>query len=204
MDPIAPIAKVYGFSPAVEVLLAVLLGSGFGFVLEQGGLANPRVLAGQWYGYNFAVLRVMFTAIVVAMLGLFGLHYIGLLDFELVYVNPTYLWPQLVGGLIFGFGFAIGQHCPGTAAAACATGNWDAIGYIGGFLAGAVGFAFAQPLFARFYDSSSMGRVLLSDQFGLPVGVVVLLVVVVALGAFAFTHWLDKRLGNTPAGEPHA
>src|SRR5512141_1554308 len=108
MDPVAPVAKVYGFSPAVEVVLAVLLGGGFGFVLEQGGLANPRVLAGQWFGYNFAVLRVLFTAIVVAMLGLFGLHYTGLLDFELIYVTPTYLWPQLVGGLIFGFGFVIG------------------------------------------------------------------------------------------------
>ncbi len=204
MDPILPLAKVYGFSPAIEVLLAVLLGSGFGFVLEQGGLANPKVLAGQWYGYNFAVLRVLFTAIVVAMLGLVGLHYLGILDFELVYVNPTYLWPQLVGGLIFGFGFVVGQHCPGTAAVACATGNWDAIGYLGGFLAGAVAFAFAQPLFNTFYESSFMGRALLSDMLGLPLGVVALLVAVVAVGAFAFTHWLDKKLGNGPDGGRHA
>lgn len=204
MDPVAPVAKVYGFSPAVEVALAVLLGGGFGFVLEQGGLANPRVLAGQWFGYNFAVLRVLFTAIVVAMLGLFGLHYTGLLDFELIYVNPTYLWPQLVGGLIFGFGFVIGQHCPGTAAAACATGNLDAISYVGGFFAGAIAFAFAQPLFERFYESSSMGRALLPDKLGLPPGMVVLAVLIMALGAFALTHWLDKKLGNTPAGEPHA
>ena len=203
MDPILPLAKVYGFSPAIEVLLAVLLGAGFGFVLEQGGLANPKVLAGQWYGYNFAVLRVLFTAIVVAMLGLFGLHYLGVLDFELVYVNPTYLWPQLVGGLLFGFGFVVGQHCPGTAAVACATGNWDAIGYIAGFLGGAVAFAFAQPLFNGFYESSFMGRALLSNALGLPPGVTVLLVVVMAVGAFALTHWLDKKLGNEPAGGRH-
>jgi hypothetical protein len=203
MEPILPVAKVFGFSPAIEVLLAVLLGSGFGFVLEQGGLANPKVLAGQWYGYNFAVLRVMFTAIVVAMLGLFGLHYLGILDFELVYVNPTYLWPQLVGGLVFGFGFVVGQHCPGTAAVACATGNWDAIGYLGGFLAGAVAFAFAQPLFNGFYESSFMGRALLSGALGLSLGVVALLVVVMAVGAFAFTHWLDRKLGNQPAGGRH-
>lgn len=204
MDPIAPFSKIAGFSSSTEVFLAVLLGIGFGFVLEQGGLANPKVLAGQWYGYNFAVLRVMFTAIVVAAVGLFGLHYTGLLNFELVYVNPTYLWPQLVGGLVFGAGFLIGQHCPGTAAAACATGNWDAISYIGGFLAGAVVFAFVQPSFERFYESSSMGRALLSDTLHVPLGVVVLLVVAMALSAFAFTHWLDKRLGNTPGGGPHA
>jgi uncharacterized membrane protein YedE/YeeE len=199
MEPIAPFAKVLGFSPGVEVLLAVLLGVCFGFVLEQGGLANPRVLAGQWFGYNFAVLRVMFTAIVVAMLGLFSLHYLGVLNFELVYVNPTYLWPQLVGGIIFGFGFAVGQHCPGTAAAACATGNYDAMSYMGGFLVGAVLFALGEPLFTRFYESSSMGRALLPDALGLPTGVVVLLVVAMAVGAFAFTHWLDKKLHNSPA-----
>jgi uncharacterized membrane protein YedE/YeeE len=199
MEPIAPFAKVAGFSPGLEVLLAVLLGIGFGFVLEQGGLANPRVLAGQWFGYNFAVLRVMFTAIVVAMLGLFGLHYLGVLNFELVYVNPTYLWPQLVGGVIFGFGFAVGQHCPGTAAAACATGNYDAMTYIAGFLIGAVLFALGEPLFTRFYESSSMGRALLPDALGLPTGVVAFLVVIMAVGAFAFTHWLDKKLHNSPA-----
>ena len=196
MDAIAPFAKVFGFSPGMEVLLSVLLGAGFGFALEQGGLANPRVLAGQWFGYNFAVLRVMFTAIVVAMVGLFGLHYTGLLNFELVYVNPTFLWPQLVGGLIFGVGFGVGQHCPGTAAAACAVGNFDAMAYVGGFLAGAVGFAFVEPLVKDFFESGSMGRELLPDAFGLPKGVVVLGVVVMALGAFAFTHWLDKKLGN--------
>ena len=52
--------------------------------------------------------------------------------------------------------------------------------------------------------TSSLGRALLPGALGLRPGVVVLLVVAVALGAFAFTHWLDRKLGNTPAGEPHA
>ncbi|MGC4116398.1 MAG: YeeE/YedE thiosulfate transporter family protein [Myxococcales bacterium] len=202
MDPILPVAKVVALAPSTEVLLAVVLGFGFGFALEQGGLANPRVLAGQWFGYNFAVLRVMFTAIVVAMVGMFGLHYTGLLNFELVYVNPTYLWPQLVGGLLLGVGFGVGQHCPGTAAVACAVLNFDAMAYIGGFLAGAIGFAFLEPAISGFYNSSFMGRALLPEKLGLPTGVVVLGVVVMALGAFAFTHWLDKKLKN--AEKPQA
>jgi uncharacterized membrane protein YedE/YeeE len=138
----------------------------------------------------------MFTAIVVAMLGLFGLHYAGLLNFELVYVNPTFLWPQLVGGLIFGVGFAVGQHCPGTAAVACGTGNYDAIVYTGGFLGGAVLFAFVQPFFEGFYEATSLGRALLFDTFHVPAGVIVLAVVVMAVCAFVFTHWLDRKLGN--------
>jgi uncharacterized membrane protein YedE/YeeE len=138
----------------------------------------------------------MFTAIVVAMLGLFGLSALGALDFGQVYVNETYLWPQLVGGLIFGCGFVIGQYCPGTAIVACATGKFDAMAFIGGFFAGIVGFIFAFPLFAAFYDSSNRGRWLLPEALHLPTGVVTLAVVVVALGAFALTHVIDRKLGN--------
>lgn len=199
MDAIAPLAKVFEWADAARTMWAVVLGIGFGFVLEQGGLGNPRVLAGQWFGYNFAVLRVMFTAILVSMVGLFGLHYLGVVNMELVYINPTFLWPQLVGGVIFGFGFAIGQHCPGTAVVACGTGNFDAMAYVGGFMGGAVIFAFGYPWIEGFYLSSPMGRSLLPEVFDLPPGAVVLAVIVVALGAFAFTHFLDKKLGNQAA-----
>lgn len=196
MDPIAPFSKVAEWGSTTEALVAILLGFGFGFMLEKGGFGNSRVLAGQWYGYNFAVLRVMFTAIVVSMVGLFGLRYLGVVNFELVYVNETFLWPQIVGGLIFGVGFVVGQFCPGTAFVACATGKVDALTYIGGFLAGIVAFGFAFPAFQGLYESGKMGRVLLSDWLHLPAGVIVFAVVLVALGAFAFTHFLDKKLAK--------
>jgi hypothetical protein len=200
MEPLAPIAKIFEWGPSATVAAAVVLGIGFGFFLEKAGFGDARTLAGQWYGYDFAVLRVMFTAIVVAMTGLFGLAAVGFVDLELVYVNETFLWPQIVGGLIFGFGFVIGQYCPGTAIVGAATGRIDAMVYLGGFFAGLVGFFFAYPLLAGFYESSSMGRVLLSDVFHVPAGVVVLAVVLMALGAFALTHVLDRRLGHRRAG----
>ncbi len=196
MDPIAPVSKIAEWGPEATIVAAVLLGAGFGFALESAGFGNAKTLAGQWYGYNFAVLRVMFTAIVVAMVGLFGLHYLGVVDLGLVFVNETYLWPQLVGGLIFGFGFVIGQYCPGTAVVACATGKVDGMVFMGGFFLGVVGFALGFPLYEGFYESSSMGRVLLPEAVGLPGGVVVLAVVVMALGAFALTHVLERKLGK--------
>jgi hypothetical protein len=199
MEPLAPVAKVFGWGSNTEAIVAMLLGVGFGFFLEKGGFGNSRVLAGQWYGYNFAVLRVMFTAIVTAMVGLFGLRYLGVVDFELVHINETFLWPQVVGGLIFGVGFAVGQFCPGTAFVGCATGKLDALTYVLGFLIGAVAFGFAYPIIGHFYESSSMGRVLLSDWLHIPAGVVVMMVVMMALGAFAFTHWLDKKLAKKVA-----
>jgi uncharacterized protein len=196
MIAVAPLAKVMEWGPSTEVLVAVAVGFGFGFFLEKGGFGNSRVLAGQWYGYDFAVLRVMFTAIVTAMLGLFGLSYAGVVDLSLVHVNETFVWPQIVGGLVFGLGFAIGQFCPGTAFVGAVTGKIDAMVYVAGFFVGAVLFAFGFPLVARFYESSAMGRVILSDWLNVPAGVVVLAVVLMAVGAFSLTHVLDKKLGN--------
>jgi uncharacterized membrane protein YedE/YeeE len=193
MEPLAPIAKIAEWSPNQLILTAGVLGLAFGFVLERAGFGSAKTLAGQWYGYNFAVLRVMFTAIVVAMVGLFGLSYLGVVDLNAVYVNETVLWPQLVGGLIFGVGFGVGQYCPGTAVVACATGKIDAIVYMGGFFVGLLAFFFAYDAIEPFYLSSNMGRVLLPDALGLPAGVVVLLVVLMALGAFALTHVLDRK-----------
>jgi hypothetical protein len=193
MEPLAPISKIAEWGPNTLIVAAGLLGIGFGFVLERAGFGNARTLAGQWYGYNFAVLRVIFTAIVVAMLGLFGLTYLGVVDLSLVYVNETFLWPQLVGGLIFGVGFAVGQYCPGTAVVACATGKIDAMVFMGGFFGGLLAFFFAYDGLEKFYLSGDRGRVMLPAALGLPTGVVVFGVTAIALGAFAITHVLDRR-----------
>lgn len=194
MEPLAPISKIAEWSSTPTILVAALLGFGFGFVLERAGFGSARTLAGQWYGYNFAVLRVMFTAIVVAMLGLFGLSAVGVLDLGKVQINETYLWPQLVGGLLFGVGFGVGQYCPGTAVVACSTGRVDALTYLVGFFGGVLAFFFAFPALEPLYEAGSRGKVLLPEALGLPVGVVVLAVVLMALGAFAVTHAIDRRM----------
>ncbi len=196
MDPSAPFAKVDGWGTPALAAMALLLGAGFGFALEKAGFGNAKTLSGQWYGTNFAVLRVMFTAIVVAMVGLFTLSYLGVVDLSLVSINETWIWPQLIGGLVFGFGFVIGQYCPGTALVAGATGKLDAMVFLGGFFLGSFAFFFAYPWLEGFYGSSAMGRVLLPDALHVPAGVVVFGVVLVALGAFALTHVLDRRFGH--------
>lgn len=194
MEPLAPVSKLAEWGPNTMIIAAGLLGIGFGFALERAGFGNARTLAGQWYGYNFAVLRVMFTAIVVAMLGLFGLTALGVVDLNLVYVNDTFLWPQLIGGVIFGVGFGVGQYCPGTAVVACATGKLDAMTFMGGFFVGLLAFFFTYDGIAPFYESGSMGRVMLPEALGLNPGFVVLAVVVIALGAFALTHVIDRKM----------
>lgn len=91
-------------------LVALSFGFAFGFILEQAGFGNSRKLAGQFYLRDMTVLKVMFTAIVVAMVLVFLSSALQLLDFERVWVNPTHLWPQLLGGLLLGAGFLIGGY----------------------------------------------------------------------------------------------
>jgi uncharacterized protein len=200
MDPLFPLAKVLHWNSLTISIAAVFIGFGFGFSLERAGFGSAKTLAGVWYGYNFAVIRVMFTAIVVAMLGLFGAYYLGIVDLDLVFVNPTYLWPQIVGGFIFGLGFNLGQYCPGTSLVSVATGKLDGAVFLAGFSAGVLLFTETFPMVEGFYGAGSMGRFLLPDLLHVPAGVVVLGVVCIALGAFALTHVLDRKLGNDRAG----
>jgi len=86
----------------------LLIGFSFGYVLEIAGFGYSPKLAAQFYFKDMTVLKVMFTAIIVAMVGIFMASALGLLDYNLLWVNPTYLWPGIIGGLIMGVGFIVG------------------------------------------------------------------------------------------------
>jgi hypothetical protein len=101
---------VASFSTATYLILSVVLGFFFGFFLERAGFSSARKLSAQFYFKDFAVLKVMFTAIVIAMLGIAYLTLIGWLDMSQVFVPPTFIWPQLAGGLLLGAGFIIGGY----------------------------------------------------------------------------------------------
>lgn len=191
-----PAAKVFEWGDGFTGLVALLLGIGFGFFLEKAGFGSPRTISGLWYGKDFTVIRVMFSAIITAMLGLFAFHYLGWVNLEMVYINPTYIWPQIAGGVLFGFGFVVGSYCPGTSAVACSSGKIDALVFVGGFLVGVVVYGLVYPEIAGFATSGSMGRAMLSESLSLPIGLVVLIITLVGLGAFALTHYLDRVFGN--------
>jgi hypothetical protein len=179
--------------------LAILAGAAFGFVLERAGFGSSRKLAAQFYLRDMTVLKVMFTAIVTAMLGLTVLRAVGLLDFDQVFVNPTFLGPQIVGGLIFGAGFAIGGYCPGTCVVAASTGKLDALAFLLGIGAGILVFAGLYPVIGGFARSGSGERILLSDWLHLPFGVVAILVTLLALGMFAGAEWIERKMAAPPA-----
>ena len=180
--------------------IALLIGIGFGFFLERAGFGSARKLVAQFYLTDLSVFKVMFTAIVTAMLGVFYLSWLGIMDLALVDLVTTNLWPQLVGGLVLGFGFVIGGYCPGTSLVAAVTGRIDGMVFVLGVLAGIFVFGEAFPLLRGFYESGDFGRLTLPQAFHLPYGLVVFLVVVMAVGGFMGAGWVERRFAP-PAAE---
>jgi rhodanese-related sulfurtransferase len=186
----------------MNLVVALVIGIGFGFVLEQAGFSSSRRLAGLFYGYDFTVLRVFFTAGVTAMSGVLLLGYFGLLDTEMIYVNPLYLWPAILGGIIMGFGFILGGYCPGTSVCAAAIGKVDGMIFVLGGVTGAFLFAEAYPLFETFYNGSFLGPEKIYSSLGISQGVFALGLIVAAVGAFTLTTLIEKKVStNAPSME---
>jgi len=179
---------------------AVLVGIGFafGYVLESAGFGDSRRLAGQFYFRDLAVLRVMFTAIVTAMLLVFGASALGWLSYADIWVNPTFWWPGIVGGLIMGVGFILGGYCPGTSLVSLATFKLDGLFFVLGGLTGVALFGESADAIAAFADSGSAGRLTLPALLGLDAGWVALAVVLMALGMFRGATWIKDRVTGQP------
>jgi hypothetical protein len=191
MGPLIPNGII---SSGWDFVIAVVLGIIFGFLLESSGFSSSRNITGVFYGYNFVVLRVFFTAVIVAMVGLLYFDHFGWIDLSKIFILPTYLWPMLVGGVIMGFGFVIGGFCPGTSFTAVAIGKLDGLVFTIGLYAGIYLFSIAFPLFAGFYESSYLGHVTLTDVTGISASWFALAFTAVALAAFWGVMLIEKRV----------
>lgn len=189
-----PITQLLGHWGAYLVFL--LIGFSFGFVLEMAGFGNSRKLAAQFYFKDLTVLKVMFGAIIVAMVLIFWSSAVGLLDYNLLWVNPTYLWPGIVGGLIMGAGFIIGGFCPGTSLVGAATLKLDAIAFALGVVFGIFLFGETVSNFDLFWNSSYLGRFTIPEWLNLPTGVVILLIILMALFMFWGAEKLEHIFGK--------
>ena len=189
----------------VTYTIFVFIGIGFGFMLEQAGFGRSTKLAAQFYFKDFAMFRVMFTAVITAMVLIYGSVAIGILDLRKVYIPGTFLWPVAIGGFILGVGFLIGGLCPGTSIAGAATLKLDAMVFLVGVVIGVFVFGETVPFFMGFWTTSDFGRLTLPDWLGIPAGVIVLFIVVFALLLFWGSEMLEKKLdGTDPAEAPKA
>jgi len=180
----------------LNFIVALFCGVGFGFVLEQAGFSTSKKLVGLFYGYDFTVLRVFFTAGVTAMIGVVVLAHFGLLDMNLVFVNPTFLWSAIVGGIIMGIGFVIGGFCPGTGICAAAIGKIDGMFFMFGTFIGVLIFAEGYPLFEGVYKTANLGNIRLYETLGISQSLFAFLLILMAVGAFWFTSLIENKVNG--------
>ncbi|MFB3851496.1 MAG: YeeE/YedE thiosulfate transporter family protein [Acidobacteriota bacterium] len=180
----------------LNYILALLIGILFGAILEQAGFSTSKKLVGLFYGYDFTVLRVFFTAGITAMVGVMAFVHFGLLDINLVYINPTFLWSAIVGGLIMGLGFVLGGFCPGTSVCAAAIGKIDAMIFIFGSFFGVLIFAEGYPAFESLYKAANLGNPRIFQTLNISENLFAFLTVFVALVAFYFVSLIEKKVNK--------
>ncbi len=197
----APLIPQGIINPELNLFFALLLGVGFGYILEQAGFSSARKLAGVFYGYDFVVLKVFFTAGITAMTGLLFMDYLGWIDMGLVYINPTFLYSAITGGVIMGFGFILGGYCPGTGIVAAVTGKKDAMTFVLGMLIGIFIFGHFYNAFEGLYTGHFLGNIFIYDSLGISRSWFALMLIAVALGAFIITQMIEDRVNRTSASE---
>ncbi len=199
MGPLYPLGII---NDNVNLLIAFFIGMLFGGMLEAAGFTNTRKLAGVFYGYDFTVLKVFFTAALTAAVGLFLMHHYGLIDLGRIYYPNTYWLPTLIGAFIMAFGFIIGGFCPGTSFCGAVTGKIDALVFVGGVFIGIFFYAFTYELiFEKLRNSTFMGQVNVADWLGIREGLFLAIMVFVAIGSFFFANWVQKKVNKNKSPE---
>lgn len=197
------------------LLAGVAVGFAFGFVMERAGFGRAQKLAAQFYGNDMTVLKVMFSAIVTAMLGTVLLGGVGILDYRALVehaVSETFLWPMILGGLALGAGFVVSGYCPGTSYVAAASGKVDGMVTVLGVVAGQLAYAGLEHRgwLARFHASGASGQLFLQDLLHLPARagapLAAAAVTALAVGCFLGAEKLESALSGkarapaSPAG----
>lgn len=177
----------------LDLVIALLIGTGFGFALEQAGFSSSRKLAGMFYGYDTTVIKVFFTAAIVALIGSQILSYLGLLNLNLVFVNEFYVTSAIIGGIIMGAGFIMGGFCPGTGLSALSIGKIDAMLFFAGALTGAFLFAETYPMIQNLANAAYKGPVKINEALGMSAGLFTLLLIAAAVVMFWIAELAEKR-----------
>jgi len=188
-----PLTTTPGFPEWLSLAIAFIIGTGFGFALEQAGFSSSRKLAGMFYGYDTTVIKVFFTASIVALIGSQLMGYFGLLDLSKVYVNEYYVTSSLVGGVIMGGGFIMGGFCPGTGISAVSIGKIDAMVFLVGGFIGAFLFAETWPLISGMAGDAYRGPVKINELLGISPSLFTLLLIIFAAGLFWLAEKAEKR-----------
>jgi uncharacterized protein len=191
-----PLSSLLTMPEWLDLLIALLIGIGFGFSLEQAGFSSSRKLVGMFYGYDTTVIKVFFTAAIVALIGSQLLSFFGLLNLNMVFVNEFYVTSSIVGGVIMGAGFIMGGFCPGTGLSALSIGKIDAMVFFAGGLTGAFLFAETYPLIQNLANRSYKGPVKINEVMGISSGLFIFLLIIAAVIMFWLAEAAEKKFAR--------
>ncbi len=162
-------------------MLGLIFGIVFGFLLQKGGVGKYHILTGQLLLVDFTVVKIIGTAVLVGMIGIFTMHAMGRVKLHL---KPTRVAANIVGGLIFGAGFGLSAYCPGTNLVALGQGNWDALAVTVGLIAGSWLFAEMSGTLQRGIGKwGDFGKKTLPELLHVPRGAFVVIFALVLVGA---------------------
>ncbi|MCA1755795.1 MAG: YeeE/YedE family protein [Spirochaeta sp.] len=151
------------------LLLGLITGIAFGLAIYKAGASQYDKILGMLRLKDFAILKFMLTTIIVAGIGVHVLFGMDMIDLSL---KPVWIWAQLLGGIIFGVGFALLGYCPGTGVIAAGEGKKDAaFGIVGGLVGAGIFAHFWPALSASIIEPGNIGTVTLSSALGVPIGI---------------------------------
>ena len=186
-----------------RIAFALVFGLAFGFLLQKGGVAKFELLIGALLLQDWTVVKMMLSAIVVGMAGVLLLNRAGKVELKL---KSTRLGANIIGGLVFGAGFALSAYCPGTGAAALGQMNGDALFTIGGMIIGSYFFAMASRSLSRTVEKwGERGKLTLPEVVQVPRGAFAIMLGLALAGALVALEKLSpaKPQGFGAPGRDH-
>jgi len=171
-----------------ELIYGLITGIIFGFLLQKGRVIRYDKQLGALRLLDMTIVKFMVSSILVAMVGVYLLKDLGIVKLS---IKSTVLGGNIIGGLIFGFGWALLGYCPGTSLGAVGEGRWDGLWGILGMLAGAALFAETFPFLKNSVLTWGVyGKITIPEILGINHWIIILIVIILSLLMF---RWFEKK-----------
>ncbi len=170
------------------LLYGLITGIVFGFLLQKAHVLRYDKQIGALRLQDFTIVKFMLSSVIVSMVGLYLFHDLGFVKLS---IKTAVLGSNILGGLIFGIGWAFVGYCPGTAVGALGEGRWDAAPALIGMLLGAALYAEVYPAMKETVMTwGNLGKITLHGVLGTSHWVVIIVLVLLFVGLFS---WFEKR-----------
>ncbi len=171
-----------------ELIYGLITGMLFGFLLQKGRVLRYDKQLAALRLTDMTIVKFMLTSVLVAMVGVYLLKDLGVAKLS---IKPTILGGNIIGGLLFGVGWALFGYCPGTAVGALGEGRWDTVWGLLGMLTGAAVFAEFYPVLkVSVLTWGDFGKITIPQILGVNHWIVI---IVFVLGGILMFRWFEKR-----------